>query len=166
MHARPRWPRAAFPVVVAASLLAGCVAPGQQGLGTPADGGPTGDEVIRVIDDVDQANLVLYVSNQSFEHGVVGIDVGIDGVAVVGQSFAVEGQHNWIEFGIDLPPGEHTLTATSSTDVEAEHTFEVPEAERRWAVLDYWYYPESDDGSDEVPPSFTFTVHDQQVGFD
>lgn len=127
---------------------------------------PTGDDEIRVLDDAEQADLVLYVSNQSFEHDRVTISVRIDDVLVVEQAFAVEGQHNWVEFPIDLPPGPHAVTATSGTGVDLEETVTIPEGEKRWVVLDYWYYPDRGDGSDVVDPSFTFTAHEEPVGFD
>lgn len=127
---------------------------------------PTGDDEIRVVEDAAEANLVLYVSNQSFEHDRVDIAVRIDDVLVVDQHFDVEGQHTWVEFLIDLPPGDHTLELTSSTDVGSSEQLTIPEGETRWVVVDYWYYPDQDDGSDVVDPSFTFTVSEKQVGFD
>lgn len=163
MHATaPVWRRVLACLALAA--LGACAVPGADS-GPGGQSRPTGDDVVRVVEGLEHANLVLYVSNQSFEHGRIRIDAEIDGVPVVGEDFDVEGQHNWVEFPIALPPGDHTLTAVSGTDVEATHTFTVPEGETRWAVLDYWYYPESDDGSDHVPPSFTFDVFDEQVAF-
>jgi hypothetical protein len=143
-------------VVPLAAALAACAA-------APV---PTGDDDITVVDDAEQANLVLYVSNQSFEHDRVDITVRIDGVLVVDQSFAVEGQHNWLEFPIKLPAGEHTLEAISGTGVGLSEPVTVPDGEKRWVVLDYWYYPDRGDGSDVVDPSLTLTVHEEQVGFD
>lgn len=136
------------------------------GCGAGAGGAPpTGDGVVSVVDDAEQADLILYVSNQSFEHAVVGIVVAIDEVVVVDQEFDVEGQHNWIQFPIVLPPGEHTLTATSSTGATIAQPVPVPDGERRWVVVDYWYYPDDDSGSDVVDPSLTVHVSDQPVGF-
>lgn len=140
------------------TLVAGCT-------GVDREPPPTGNGVVSVVADADQADLVLYVSNQSFEDEVVGITVAIDGVVVVDQDFDVEGQHNWVEFPIGLPAGEHTVTATSSTGTEGSHVLTLPEGEQRWVVVDYWYYPDQGDGSDVVDRSFTIDVSDEQVAF-
>jgi len=131
----------------------------------PGDAPPPGDDVVSVVDGAEQADLILYVSNQSFEHAVVGIVVAIDEVVVVDQDFHVEGQHNWTQFPIELPPGEHTLTATSSTGAAIAQTVTVPDGERRWVVVDYWYHPGDGTGSDVVDPRFTVHVSKEAVGF-
>lgn len=104
--------------------------------------------------------FTLYVSNQSFEDANVGITIIIDSEVVVDQDFAVDGQHNWIEFTPDTEPGDHTLTATSSTGAEFAVDFTLLEDEPRWAVLDYWYYP------GEEPRHFTFQISDEPLVFD
>jgi hypothetical protein len=103
--------------------------------------------------------LTLYVSNQSFDDPNVQIAVSIDGVVVVDQSFAVEGQHNWITFEPDVPPGDHTLTATSNTGAELTVEFATKAGQPRWAVVNYWWYP--GDG----PREFTFDISDEPIGF-
>ncbi|WP_256842962.1 hypothetical protein [Ornithinimicrobium cryptoxanthini] len=45
---------------------------------------------IRLVDEAD-ADLVLYVSNQSFTDSPVSIQIAIDGVQLVDQTFAIEG---------------------------------------------------------------------------
>jgi hypothetical protein len=64
----------------------------------------------------DQADLHLWVSNQSFEEPSVVVTITIDGVEIVSQRFEVESQHNWI-------------------------LFPLPEQERRYVVVNYWTYP-------------------------
>ncbi len=113
---------------------------------------------VRLVDEA-HADLVLYVSNQSFADSPVVIEVAIDGVVLVDQAFAVEGGHNWFTFPTSLPPGEHMLTATSDTGVATQETIEIPEGERRWAALDYWYSPEGE------PRSFTWNVSAEPIGF-
>lgn len=110
--------------------------------------------------DPPPAPFTLYVSNQSFEDATVGITVTIDGEVVIDQDFAVEGQHNWIEFTPTIEPGDHTLMATSNTGAELTIDFALPESEPRWAVLDYWHSPE------EEPGRFTFNISDQPLAFD
>jgi len=106
------------------------------------------------------APFTLYVSNQSFEDATVKITVTIDGEVVIDQDFAVEGQHNWIEFTPALEPGDHTMTATSNTGAELTVDLVLPEDEPRWAVLDYWHAPE------EGPRRFTFNISDEPLAFD
>ena len=105
-----------------------------------------------------RANVVLYVSNQSFERPTVDIRVEVDGRIVVDDEFPVEGQHNWVEFRLELPAGKHTLRAeTQAGDATTTRTFRVKG--RRWAVLDYWC---CDDASD---PKFTFEVSKKRIAF-
>ena len=143
------------------AAIAGCTGESSE----PPTEPPTGNGVVSLVDDAEQADLLLYVSNQSFEDEVVGITVAIDGVVVVDQDFDVEGQHNWVEFPIALPAGEHTVTATSGTGAEGSQELTLPEGEQRWVVVDYWYYPDQGDGSDVVERTFTIEVSDEQVGF-
>jgi hypothetical protein len=103
--------------------------------------------------------LTLYVSNQSFEDANVHIIITVDEIVVVDQNFAVEGQHNWITFEPDLGPGEHTLTATSNTGAELTVEFSTEVGQPRWAVVDYWWYPE------EGPRAFTFGISDEPLAF-
>lgn len=107
--------------------------------GTPAPSTPTSGPV-GVVEE-DQARLLLWVSNQSFVDDPVRVTVHIDGVPVVDEDFAVEGQHNWVRFPVDLPPGEHELVAESDTGVQLTRTFTLPVKGPRYAVMDYWNYP-------------------------
>jgi hypothetical protein len=103
--------------------------------------------------------FTLYVSNQSFEDATVGVTITIDGQVVVDQDFEVEDQHNWFTFIPDIGPGDHTLIAESNTGVELTVDFNLPEDEPRWAVVDYWWYP------DEGPRRLIFSISDQQIFF-
>ncbi|HSJ90626.1 MAG TPA: hypothetical protein VK917_01080 [Ilumatobacter sp.] len=105
--------------------------------------------------------LKLWVSNQSFTDDPVSIIVRLDGIAVVGEPFFVEGQHNWQSFLIrGLAPGEHTVTAESDTGVTTSWTFTLPRHEARWLVVDYWNDPDDPEGR-----RFTFHESDQPVVF-
>jgi len=108
-------------------------------------------------------NVVLYVSNQSFEIDPVDIVVAIDGEQIIDEEFAVANQHNWKRFVLRLSPGRHTLTARSSTgDATLETSFDV--SDRHWAVLDYWYSSEAY-GSPPEPRHFEFMIRDEPIGF-
>ena len=69
----------------------------------PASGPPAD---IRVASEED-ANLHLWVSNQSFVDDTVHVSVSIDDVDVVSSPFAVEDQHNWVLYPISAPAGPH-----------------------------------------------------------
>lgn len=103
--------------------------------------------------------FTLYVSNQSFEDPTVGITITIDDQIVVDEDFEVEGQHNWIAFTPDVDPGDHTLEAVSDKGAEFRVDFTLPAGEPRWAVVDYWFYP------DEGPRRFTFNISDEPLAF-
>lgn len=91
----------------------------------------------------DKANLLLWVSNQSFSPETVHIDVQLDGVIVVHQKFAVESQHNWVKFPLQLSPGKHELIVVSDTGVKLVRYFTMPD-EKLYAILDYWGEPKED----------------------
>ena len=102
--------------------------------------------------------LHLWVSNQSFEVDPASIEIYIDDQPVVCDDFYVEGQHNWILFDLTMEPGEHTLHAVRiDGTAELTETFELDH--ERWAVVDFWFYPE--DG----PEEFAFSIHDAPVAF-
>ena len=107
-------------------------------------------------------NFVLWVGNQSFAITPVDIRVTLDGVPVLHKYFAVGNQHNWEKYTFRLKPGQHTLKATtkkgSSTisrqfDVQGKH----------WAVLDYWFYPNSH--FSPTPRQFMFQIKGKPIGF-
>ncbi|GAA3778149.1 hypothetical protein GCM10022225_77530 [Plantactinospora mayteni] len=105
---------------------------------TPQLGSPP--SAIRVV-SADQADLHLWVSNQSFKDDPVIFTVAIDGIVVVAQPFEVGSQHNWILFPIKASPGRHIVDVVSDTGVEVQEPFTLPETGRRYAVIDYWTYP-------------------------
>ena len=103
----------------------------------PAPEVTSGDSAVRLVEEED-ADLVLWVSNQSFDDETVTLVVEVDGVTVVDGDFAVEGQHNWIKFPLAMPAGEHELTAESDTGATLAETFRVPGDAPRHAVIDHW----------------------------
>lgn len=143
--------------VIATVAAGGCSAEDDNNYG--------GGTIEVVLYETTSSEVMLYVSNQSFEDSEVTIDVTIDGESIIDRSFDVGNQHNWIPFLIRLAPGDHTLEAASSTGATYSTSFEVADAAVRYAALDYWYYPPSDNGSDSTPRSFTFTIQDDPIGF-
>lgn len=120
---------------------------------------PTPAAEIRVVDQ-DEADLLLWVSNQSFEDDPVEVTIAIDGVEVISEPFEVEGQHNWLLFPITAPPGKHVLTAGSDTGAALEQRFTLPEQGLRHAVVEYWYYPDDTEGR-----HFSWLIQQRPVGF-
>jgi len=114
------------------------------------------DSAVRLVDE-DEADLVLYVSNQSFEDDNVRLKLAVDGVTVVDGEFRVEGQHNWIRFPLGLSPGSHSLTAESDTGATLTESFQVPGDEARYAVVDYW--------AEDDSPELTWLFQREPVGF-
>jgi hypothetical protein len=118
-----------------------------------------------VVNEAASSEVMLYVSNQSFEHSEVEITVTLDGETIIDRTFDVGNQHNWIPFSIRLASGEHTLEASSSTGAVFSTQFEAADSATRYAVLDYWYYPPDDSGSNARPQSFSFMIQDDPIGF-
>lgn len=110
------------------------------------------------LEQAENGNFTLYVSNQSFERPNVDIAVVIDGRPAVDADFAVGDQHSWVEFRFALDDGEHALRVDSlDGDAILEKRFEVKG--KRWAVVDYWCC------NDASEPKFTFHVSAQPLAF-
>lgn len=108
--------------------------------------------------------VTMYVSNQSFDDPTVAVTIRVDGEVVVDRQFDVEGQHNWVEFELALPVGEHELVASSDTGVEDSFTFAIQKDEPLWLVVDYWWSGGGQDAAGDEG-QFTFRTSDEPVGF-
>lgn len=123
--------------------LVGCS--GAQGVDpTPHPEVTATDSDVRLVDK-EQADLVLYVSNQSFDDEKVGLKVAVDGLTVVDGEFHVEDQHNWISFPLTLSPGVHEVTAEADSGATLSESFQVPGDKPRYAVIDHWTEDDSAD---------------------
>ncbi|HST83880.1 MAG TPA: hypothetical protein VLL08_19255 [Kineosporiaceae bacterium] len=112
---------------------------------------PTADEA--------SANVILWVSNQSFDDESVRITVRLDDRAVIDQDFDVEGQHNWISFPLVVGSGSHKLAVTSDSGAQRVDQLIIPKTGRRYAVVDYWR-------EGRELPHFEFQASDTPIGFD
>ena len=92
---------------------------------------------MRLVDEA-EADLVLHVSNQSFDDEKVRLTIAVDGVTVVDGDFAVADQHNWVSFPLGMSPGVHEITAKADSGATLRETFEMPEDKARYAVIDHW----------------------------
>jgi hypothetical protein len=150
------------PVLVLAFALAlgswGLVGCGEaQGVDpTPHPDVTAADADVRFV-ETEQADLVLYVSNQSFDDEEVRLTVVVDGVTVVDGDFHVEDQHNWISFPLSLSPGVHEVTAEADVGAALSESFRVPGDKTRFAIIEYWG---EDDSAD-----LSWSFHRQPVGF-
>ena len=127
---------------VAALVGCGALQGVTQGVTEGVDPGPhpevtAPDAAVRLVEKA-EADLVLYVSNQSFDDEDVRLTVTVDDITVVDGDFHVEGQHNWIRFPLAMAPGEHEITAASDSGAELQRTFTVPISRTRYAVIDHW----------------------------
>src|SRR5262245_42667498 len=92
---------------------------------------------VRLVDEA-KADLVLYVSNQSFNDEAVRLTLTIDQVTVVDGDFHVEGQHNWIRFPLKLAPGGHEVTTESDSGATLRESFDLRRDMTSYAVIDHW----------------------------
>ncbi len=150
---------------LALALIAVTATVGEGACSAEGDDNYDGGTIEVVLDETSSSEVMLHVSNQSFEDSDVAIDVTLDGESIIDRTFDVGDQHNWIPFLIRLAPGGHTLEAASSTGAIYSASFEVADSAVRYAALNYWYYPPSDNGSGSTPRSFTFTIQDDPIGF-
>ncbi len=121
-----------------------------------------------LVTDPAAAHVVLGVTNQSFDDPDVALTVKIDDVEQVNESFAVEGQHKLKMFGLDLEPGSHTVTVLADNGATAERSFELPDGERRWVSISYWYFDPLREGitwgGNERPgPAIEVAVQDEPL---
>jgi hypothetical protein len=124
-------------------LLAGCAGP-------TASGPPS----------VEDPNLHVHVSNQSFEQPTADLLVTVDGLVLFDGEAEVEQQHNWMLREAAVASGSHVLEALErGTGTKGSKAFTVPPGEHRWVVVDYW----TGDGGER--PHFTISVHDEPVAF-
>jgi hypothetical protein len=143
-----------LPVLALVLALAGC---GSE-TGEPSEPMQPG-QLEHVLEQAEDGNFTLYVSNQSFERQKVHIKVWIDAFVAVDDDFEVGNQHNWIDFTFDLDDGKHTLRAESvAGEAVLEETFQVEG--KRWAVVDYWCCD-----SGQAEPKFTFMVSEEPIAF-
>ena len=112
----------------------------------------------------DDANFILFVSNQSFDLSTVDIKVEIDGVPVVNRDFNVANQHNWVEFPLKLSTGEHQMVVTS-TRGQSSLTHKFSTFGKKWCVVDFWYYATEEGGAGPTPRHFGFHLFDRPPGF-
>ena len=108
----------------------------------------------------ENANFILYVSNQSFDKSKIDISVTVDGNMIVNDKFRVKNQHYWKIYSIRLSQGVHTLIAAADKGkYKIEKQFEITKT--HWAVLDFWYK----DDTDSQKSNLTFQIYDQQIKF-
>lgn len=129
-----------------------------------SEGDPNGRPEAGAADAAAQedANLVLYVTNQSFAMSPVDIRVAIDGDVVVDQSFDVGSQHTFVRFPLEVDAGEHEIVASArGGEVTARETFTIDR--KLWGVVEFWYYPP--DASVPTPPSVNIRFSEEPFQF-
>jgi hypothetical protein len=115
-------------------------------------------------------NFILYVSNQSSAIDPVDIKIFIDGEVVVEQNFSQNGGHNWKKFQLSLSKGIHSIYAVSiKGEVKLEKEFEVKD--KHWVAIDYGYFPllkpcSSNYCGEFTPRQFNFDMRDEPIYFE
>jgi hypothetical protein len=145
----------AVALLLASPTLVGC-GPGQGVDPTPHPDVTGADAEVKLVER-DEADLVLHVSNQSFDDEEVRLRVAVDGVTVVDGDFHVEDQHNWVTFPLGLSPGDHEITVESDSGATLSESFEVPGDQPRFAIVDHWGEGDSSD--------LTWSFHRKPVAF-
>jgi hypothetical protein len=130
---------------------------------------PSTDTTAPVVTPKDTGALQLYVSNQSFNIDPVDIVITLDGEQIVADDFAVEGQHNWQRFGVDVKPGTHKLAVTAlDGSVKAEADIQIEAAATKYGVVNFWAEcaPDGDLLDDcELDRKIEITLQDTQPVF-
>jgi hypothetical protein len=137
--------------VLGALMLVGC---GSSASHTSA----TTRHAVLSADDT-SANVVLWVSNQSYVDEKVRIVIDVDRAEVVNRKFGVEQLQDWQQFRLKVPPGKHTLDVRGGEDGHLVRQVLAPAAGPRYVVIAYWREPEASSGL------FTLETLDQAPGF-
>ena len=114
-------------------------------------------------------NLTLYVSNQSPAVDPVDVQVEVDGQLVANDQFRFGDGHTQRRFVLPLRLGWHRIDART---VKGESVLqsEFSMFWSRWAVLNYWYYPDKPDvpwpRDWKTPKHFSFNIWSKPPAFD
>jgi hypothetical protein len=109
-------------------------------------------------------NVILYVSNQSYDLDPVDITVRIDGRVVSSDRYEVDDQHTWVDYPFDLAPGHHELVAESVRgEARIEEAFDL--TNQKWLVVSFWYYPTTRGGAGPTPKQLQLSSSDEPVYF-
>jgi hypothetical protein len=108
------------------------------------------------------ANVLLYISNQSFEEPLVDIFVSIDDRTIVKDTFKVKNQHYWRIYSLHLSPGKHAIHAKAVNGAVAiDRSFIL--SGKHWAVLNFWGSKTNADKSELK--GITFEVSNEPISF-
>jgi hypothetical protein len=153
--------RCAYVLPVAALLLGACGA-GEGDEPTPHADVTAADATVALVDEAD-ADLVLIVSNQSFDDEAVRLTVTVDGATVVDDDFHVEDQHNWVYFPLRLPVGSHEVIAESDSGATLRESFALPR-KTHYAVIEHWTEDDSAE-TDDAPVALTWELQRRAPAF-
>lgn len=106
----------------------------------------------------EEADYHLQISNQAFENEEVPIRVLIDGVTLIDDVFAVEGQHTWTDYHLALAPGEHQLEAVSDDGGSFSTTITADSGVDTYGQLLFW--------QERGEPEFTWSEQDHAFLWD
>jgi hypothetical protein len=107
----------------------------------------------------------IIVSNQSFDHDPIDIDVYIDDKHVITGDFTVGNQHTFVPFDFNVATGEHTIKVVSKGGGVAKSSSFKINATKRWAVVMFWHYAKPQGGQPADSPHFSLELYDSQPAF-
>lgn len=107
----------------------------------------------------EQADLHLWISNQSFLDDPVVLTVEVDGVELTSRPLVMRNQHRLL-LPLQVPSGSHSISVVSDTGAQLRQEFTLSWWRgRRFAVIDYW---NSADGDGR---RITWRLYSRQVRF-
>ena len=94
------------------------------------------------VEQSEEGNFAIYVSNQSFDIATVDVKIMIDDKIYISGDFEVRDQHEYVSYRFELVPGSHNIKVESEAgEAMYEGEFEIVDSAR--AVVEFWYYPET-----------------------
>lgn len=96
-----------------------------------------------LVETEDEANLVLLITNQSFETPKIKLEGIIDDGIVFNGKYKVKDQHEVTNYYVKLPAGKHTLKVASE-DANLEDEFEIKEEDKLWIAVSYWSFEDKE----------------------
>jgi len=89
-----------------------------------------------------QSNLIIILSNQSYENTKVSLMVYVDGNELISQNCKTENQHTGYYYYYNLV-GTHIIKVVSDDGQTVEKTMSLDENTPLWVLMSYWCDGES-----------------------
>ena len=107
---------------------------------------------------IEDSNLIVMISNQSFENPNVKIKGYIDDELLFEVIYSVGGQHVVTYYYSNLKKGNHTIFVESEDGAKLTEIIEIGE-EKLWIYITYW-------GGKDFDPEFGIMKQDKPIGLE